>query len=353
MSGWWSGGSWIHCVERGWGAVSPSLCVACEPPRPRRGQTASRQDEREAGVTPGPSVTERSPPWAAAMACASDSPSPAPPGVAGAGGVATGEPLEDAALQRPRGCPAPSSRTVTTGRPVACDLRWTPTVTVVPAGVCLRALPRRLASTWCSRLLVPGDGDRLIAEVEEPAVVRRHDAGIAHGLEHHLRQVHLARAPAAAPRRDGPAGAGPRPARTSGTPRPRPCPSPASQRAPRPGTRHGGSARRTPGSWRAASAARARRRRRTGAPAARCGAARRGRSSTWPSSVLSAAPTWPTSVRSSVSSVGHPRGHRRSRPWRAGAPATSWAVPATSRSGRSWRRTTTVPRHRPPARRAR
>ena len=55
-----------------------------------------------------------------------------------------------------------------------------------------------------------------------------------------------------------------------------------------------------------------------------------------------AEPTWPTSVRSSVRWAGT-RSSSAMAPVASGSAATAWAVAATSRSGRSWRRTTTVP----------
>ena len=57
---------------------------------------------------------------------------------------------------------------------------------------------------------------------------------------------------------------------------------------------------------------------------------------------MRAAPTWPTSVDSSVSRSGT-RGDRSMAPSDSGSTLTSWAVAATSRSGRSWRRTSTEP----------
>ncbi len=46
------------------------------------------------------------------------------------------------------------------------------TVTVVPGGVYLRALVSRLVITWCSRCSSPSDLDRLVGQLEAPAVVR-------------------------------------------------------------------------------------------------------------------------------------------------------------------------------------
>ena len=104
-----------------------------------------------------------------------------------------------------------------------------------------------------------------------------------------------------------------------------------------------GTARRTRGSWPAEYAARARRRRRTGGPAARCGAAPRASSRRASSSVFRAEPTWPTSVALVGEVLGHALGRRRCRRSPGGARRRRARSRRPRCSGRSWRRTTNVP----------
>ena len=214
------------------------------------------------------------------------------------------------------------------------------TVTVVPGGVWWRALPSRLVTTWCRRWSSPVTVDRLLGQVEPPAVVGGQHAGVADRLQQQPGQVDLGaleRASGVQPgeqqqvvdQRGHPLGLGLDLRQRGGE-----------RRAGRPA--YDGTARRTRGSWPAGCAARGRRRRRTGAPAARCGGGRRESVSTWASRVLSAEPTWPTSVRSSVRCSGT-RSVTPMSPDSSGSSATACAVAATSCSGRSWRRTTNVP----------
>ena len=70
-----------------------------------------------------------------------------------AGGVAAGEPFEEPGCSV-SGMPGPLSVTVTTAR--RRRRRRAGVTTVVPGGVCVRALASRLASTWCSRAASPG-----------------------------------------------------------------------------------------------------------------------------------------------------------------------------------------------------
>ena len=201
------------------------LSSACE-----RG-TPGRSNENV--VDPGVERRATEPPCAAVIACTRDRPRPAPPDGSGAGRVAAGEPLEGvlragrrAARARRRG-PRPASRRPRARRP--------PTVTVVPAGVCRRALLSRLVTTWCSRCSSPvastGSSGRSSRQRWSGATTRASPTASSSQPG----QVDLARGRAAGRSRAGPAAAGPRPARTSGWPRPRPWSSPATAAPGRPG----------------------------------------------------------------------------------------------------------------------
>ena len=200
--------------------------------------------------------------------------------------------------------------------------RRAPTVTVVPAGVCVRALASRLATTWCSRAASPVTDDRLVGQLELPGVVRPGGVRVADRVDHqHASGRPCSRSSGRPASSRASSSRSSTSAASSGSPPTRPGPA----RGPRPAERRhgcGGSARRSRG-WRpAACAARGWRRRRTGAPAPRWPAGPAARPSTWPSSRLSAAPTWPTSVRGSVSSARDPHRQRRPRPGPAAARST-------------------------------
>ena len=82
--------------------------------------------------------------------------------------------------------PGPASTTATRAVP---DPAASVTVTVVPGGVCVRALASRLVSTWVSRDGVAGHRDGLVGQVELPAVVRARGVGVAHGVEDEAGEV--------------------------------------------------------------------------------------------------------------------------------------------------------------------
>ena len=84
------------------------------------------------------------------------------------------------------GMPGPSSATVSTTAPASGASR---VVTVVPGGVCTRALASRFATTWCSRAASPGDGHRLVGQVELPAVFGAGDVRVADRVDDQRGQV--------------------------------------------------------------------------------------------------------------------------------------------------------------------
>ena len=123
------------------------------------------------------------PPWERTIASTRESPSPAPPWCAVAGLVDPGEPLERVVHEVRRETPA--RRRARRTRPAR-----TVTVTVVPAGVCLRALVRRLVITWCSRCSSPIDLDgRVPGSVQPPEVVRADHPGVVDRLDQQPGQV--------------------------------------------------------------------------------------------------------------------------------------------------------------------
>ena len=145
-------------------------------------------------------------------------PRPAPPRVAaGAGGVAAGEPLEGVLGQLRR-----EARAVVVDREAARAVGAT-TVTVVPAGVCLRALVSRLVTTWCSRCTSPvtsiDSSGRSSCQRWSGATTRASETASTSSRDRST----ASRARAAGRSRAGPAAAGPRPSRSSGPTPPRPC----------------------------------------------------------------------------------------------------------------------------------
>ena len=98
-------------------------------------------------VSPGRLASVTRPPWALTIASHEGEAEPGPAG-AGAGLVGADEPLEGVVEQLRREAGA----VVVHHEPVACDAV---TVTVVPGGVCLRALVSRLVTTWCRRCSSP------------------------------------------------------------------------------------------------------------------------------------------------------------------------------------------------------
>ena len=229
-------------------------------------------------VSPGRLVRSTVPPWAATIACTSERPSPVPPGARrGSGSCRRGR---SARRRRARSGAKPGPSSATDDRASRRRRGATPTVTVVPGGVCVRALASRFVTTWCSRGSSPRTVDRLVGQVEAPAVVGAGGLGVADRVEHQPGQVDRSPLPAAGRRPAGPAAAGPRPATVIRPPRTRPGQRVRDVRRRRRG--RAGSARRTRGWWRAGCAARGWRRRRTGGPASRCAcralsASRRGR----------------------------------------------------------------------------
>ena len=136
-------------------------------------------------------------------------------------------------------------------------------------------------------LYVAVDLDRLLGQVELPAVPGVDDPRVGDRLDQQPGQVDRRAARAAGRSRAGPAAAGPRPSRSSVRTPPRPCRARSAMVAGVVGT-YAGPARCSRRWWSAASAARGRRPRRTGAPAARCSCRAVSDDSTWASRVLSA-----------------------------------------------------------------
>ena len=236
--------------------------------------------------------------------------------------------------------PGPSS-TTRQPRPAVAAVR--PTVTVVPAGVCVRALASRLVSTWVSRERVAGDDDRLVGQVELPAVVRPRRVRVADRVEDQPGQVDVA--------------AFQRPAGVQ----------PGQQQQVLDQRGHPLGLRRDPGERVLGRPARAVARRRQLGVAADRG--QRGAQlvagvgdelaqprlavlaglqapPTLSSIRFSAVPTWPTSVRGSTSGT---RSASSTSPRSSGSALTLAAVSATRSSGRSSRRTSTAPAMPPPS----
>lgn len=85
--------------------------------------------------------------------------------------------------------PGPSSRTRITQRSAVLS---TDAVTVVPTGVCTRALANRLATTWCRRASSPVTRAGRVQEQRElPVVVLARRPRVPHRLRHEGREVHL------------------------------------------------------------------------------------------------------------------------------------------------------------------
>ena len=172
------------CVGRAWCDRVVSLSATCE--RERR---PSRAAAPRTGCGRGPSPTDTRPPCACEIACTRDSPSPAPPDCAGAGGVAAGEALEGLAVQLRRQARA----VVLDGehhllrRGVLGDADGDRRARGrVPAGVV-----EQVGQHLVQPLLVAGRDHRLVGQVELPPVVRADDAGVAHGLEGQPGEVDL------------------------------------------------------------------------------------------------------------------------------------------------------------------
>ena len=148
-----------------------------------------------------------------------------------------------------------------------------PTMTVVPGGVCVRALASRLASTWCSRAASPTTVDRLVRQVQLPAVVRARRVGVADRVDDQPGQVHRLAVERPARVQAGQQQQVLDQRRSSARSPTRPGPARARRRAAGPRAA-AGSARRSRGSRPAGCAARGWRRRRTGAPGSRWPAGR-------------------------------------------------------------------------------
>ena len=138
-------------------------------------------------VPPGALSSVTVPSCERTIASTRESPSPAPPAVACARGPGRpGRTARTRGRRSPRGTPA-RRRGRRTRR------RRTVTVTVVPAGVCLRALVSRLVITWCSRCSSPVDLDGLghvVGQLEPPPVVGADHPGVVDGLDQQPGQVH-------------------------------------------------------------------------------------------------------------------------------------------------------------------
>ena len=219
------------------------------------------------------------------------------------GRVAAGEPLEGVLGQLRR-----EARAVVVDREADPWRRADATVTVVPARGVLAGVGQQVGDHLVQPLLVAGDLDRLVGQVEPPAVVGRDHAGVGDRLDQQPGQVDRRRAPAAGRRRAGRAAAGPRPARTSAPDSASTLPS-AVRHVRRVVGRGAGRARRSRAivvsgvrsSWEASA---------TNCRTCCSLAVPRGQRATRRARAAcsGAAPTWPTSVRSSVRSLGHPLG---------------------------------------------
>ena len=165
-------------------------------------------------------------------------------------------------------------------------------------GRVLAGVRQQVRDDLVQALLVADDVDRRLRQRQPPLVVGGEHALVGDGLDEQPGQVDVVASQRTAGVEPGQQQAGPRRAPSSARTPPRPSPTPCRSRPGRPAGC--GPARCTRRWWSAASAARARRPRRTGAPAARCGAGpaattRRGRAS-----------------RSAPSRPGRPRCARRS-----------------------------------------
>ena len=155
----------------------------------------------------------------------------------------------------------------------------TATSTGVPSGVCSRAFATRLVTTWRSWDSVPRTAsrrDRAVEPEQRDAALRRADAGVGDGIRASTVRSTWVVSHDGGVVDAGPGSAGPRRGRSSGSTRPRCAPWRTRRRHCR-ARRPAGRARRTRAPWRAGCAARARRRRRTGASAPRWPRARRRR----------------------------------------------------------------------------
>ena len=243
--------------------------------RPKR-RGLSRQGDRDAWWRRGGSREVTVPPWAVDDRLDEREAEPGAAGraVRGCGRRRRGR----TARTRVLGQPGREAGAVVVHREARPGRRRPTTVTVVPGGVCLPGVGEQVGHHLVQPLRVAGDLDRLLGQVEPPAVVGADDPGVGDGL-------------------DAAAGRGPRRRAPSGRPESSRASSSRSstieviradssstllERGPQ--RRRGvvGTPPRQLGvparSWSAASAARGRRRPRTGAPAARCGAARSARS---------------------------------------------------------------------------
>ena len=262
--------------RQGLGRHGPAACRPglAPPVGPDCGAAVSRYRGRVTVtvVLPGWEVRETRPPWACTIASTRARPRPAPP-------MGSPSPWARVRAVSPRANRSKAWSTRSGGKPGPSS--WTeklPPSGVAPArhgdggagGGVLPGVGQQVRHHLVQPPVVAGDLDRVVGQLEAPAVGRARPRGRRRRPPAAAGSGRRARAPAAARRRGGRAAAGPRPGRSSARTPPPPC------RARRWRCRRrrdaGGPARCSPRSWSAAYAARGRRRRRTAAPAARCGA---------------------------------------------------------------------------------